>query len=435
MSLVTFSGRAAVSGRHESVCPRRANSPLHQLLIATAVFVMAASVAGCGSATVILWTNESEAAPIVELFNSQQRQYVVELRYEPDVSRALRLSEESADVVISESIEDMATARLFQPLDRLMNSTIDPDEFYAPLLSNGARSGKQRLLPLSFNLPLIYFSQADVGSQEGISLGIGEMRAAGIEFNELEESRAERIAFSPLWDGSFLYEMIRAGGLSVEEGESGEPVWSLDHLLGGVNEAIAWVVEDNGGEAIDAAFQEQYLYDPVIRLVQKRRILFGYDTSDSYFDRSDEARSELKFRWFGSEGNIQVLESIVYAGIPERAANREGAQALLAWLFDADLQTELLENNRRKRIDTFGIVGGFSSLWRVTERAIPEQYPDLRSIVPPAGRLSFPGPSPRHWKAVTATVVKPWLLREAAGQPQSRDLITSVSAWLLQQEE
>jgi hypothetical protein len=329
----------------------------------------------------------------------------------------------------------MATARLFQPLDRLMNSTIDPDEFYAPLLSNGARSGKQRLLPLSFNLPLIYFSQADVGSQEGISLGIGEMRAAGIEFNELEESRAERIAFSPLWDGSFLYEMIRAGGLSVEEGESGEPVWSLDHLLGGVNEAIAWVVEDNGGEAIDAAFQEQYLYDPVIRLVQKRRILFGYDTSDSYFDRSDEARSELKFRWFGSEGNIQVLESIVYAGIPERAANREGAQALLAWLFDADLQTELLENNRRKRIDTFGIVGGFSSLWRVTERAIPEQYPDLRSIVPPAGRLSFPGPSPRHWKAVTATVVKPWLLREAAGQPQSRDLITSVSAWLLQQEE
>ncbi|MBU8912773.1 MAG: hypothetical protein KOO61_02035 [Spirochaetales bacterium] len=411
-------------------------SPIRRRVLPHVVAIaLAGTLIGCGSATVVLWTDRSEVAPVVELFNAEQDRYVVELRYETDVSRALRMSEESADVVIAGSIEDASTARLFRPVDRLLGRAIDPDEFYEPLLANGSRSGKQFLLPLSFNLPLIYFSEWDVGTAGEISLSPEQMRAAGIEFNAIDEERADRIAFSPLWDGSFLYELIRFEGLVVEENASGEPEWPLDALLGGMNVAIAWVSDDNGGVAIDNVFREQYLYDPIIRLVQQGRILFGYDSSDSFFRRSDQARSGLQFRWLGSDHDIPVLESIVYAGIPVRATNRSGAEAFIAWLFDVDLQTELLANNRRKRIDTFGMVGGFSSLWRITERTIPDQYPDLRSSIPPGDWMRFPPPSPRHWAAAVETVVLPWLLREAAGQAQSRDLASSVSAWLLQQEE
>ena len=162
--------------------------------------------------------------------------------------------------------------------------------------------------------------------------------------------------------------------------------------------------------------------------------MFASDSSDSFLRRSDEARSGLQFRWLGNDQDIPVLESIVYAGIPVRATNRPGAKAFITWLFDVELQTELLANNRRKRIDTFGMVGGFSSLWRVTERVIPDQYPDLRSFIPPADWMRFPPPSPRHWAPVVESVVQPWLLREAADPAQSRDLASSVSAWLLQQE-
>jgi hypothetical protein len=396
---------------------------------------LAGTFIGCGSATVVLWTDRSEAAPVVELFNADQDRYVVELRYEPDVSRALRLSETSADVVIAEAIEDGSTARLFRPVDRLMGDTIDPDEFYGPLLANGSRSGRQLLLPLSFNLPLIYFSDPDVGETDGISMSPEQMRAAGVEFNAIDEERADRIAFSPLWTGAFLYELVRFEGLLVEENAAGEPEWSLDALLGAMNVAIAWVADDNGGVTIDGAFREQYLYVPIIRLVRQGRILFGYDSSDSFFRRTDETRSGLQFRWFGDDQNTPVLESIVYAGIPHRATNRPGAEAFLTWLFDVDLQTELLANNRRKRIDTFGMVGGFSALWKITERAIPDQYPELRSFIPPADWMRFPNASPRHWASVVENVVQPWLLREAAGQPQSRDLASGISAWLLQQEE
>ena len=406
-----------------------------RVLLPVIVLALVGIFIGCGSATVVLWTDTSEAAPVVELFNAEQDRYVVELRYEQDVSRALRMSEESADVVIARGIDDASTARLFRSVDRLLGGAIDPNEFYEPLLANGSRSGRQLLLPLSFNLPLMYFTDRNIRATDGISLSPDQMRAAGVEFNTIDEERADQIAFSPLWDGSFLYELIRFEGLVVEENAAGEPEWSLDALLGGMNVAIAWVADDNGGVTIDGAFQAQYLYDPIIRLVQQGRILFGYDSSDSFFRRSDAARSGLQFRWLGNEQDVPVLESIVYAGIPDRATNRSGAEAFITWLFDVDLQTELLANNRRKRIDTFGVVGGFSSLWRVTERAIPDQYPDLRSLIPPADWMRFPPPSPRHWGAVVETVVQPWLLREAARQPQSRDLASSVSAWLLQQEE
>ena len=412
---------------------RQSNRKTRMLCIST--LVMLGALSSCQPDVVVMWTDRAEAAPIVELFNASQDQYVVELKHETDVSRALRISESAADLVIAGSIEDLDTARFFRPLDRLMGKEIESGDFYAPLLSNGARSGRQMLLPLSFNLPLVYFKSSTLGGTEQTTLNPSGMRAAGADFNEMADGIATRLAFSPVWDSAFLYELIRYGGLVVEETESGSPTWSLDTLLAGINLATGWIDQDNGGVSVDDAFSRQYLYDPIIRLVQQDRVLFGFDSSNAYFQRTDEARRHLTFRWFGDEGRILALEPIVYAAITARSPNRRGAEAFLAWLFDPELQIELLSDNRRKRIDTFGVAGGFSSLWRVTERTLPRLYPELSARIPPASWLVFPPPSPRHWIDVVEAVVRPWLLREASGQPQARDLSSSVAAWMLQQEE
>jgi len=398
-------------------------------------FVAGAVLAGCQSETVILWTDSAEVAPIVELFNAEQDDYIVELTFESDVSRALRLAESYPDVVIAADIEDVATARLFRPLDGLLGRSIDPSEFYSGLLSTGSRSGKQRLLPVSFNLPLIYFAREEISSPDSITISPEEMREAATGFNEIDDDRASHLGYSPLWNGAFLYELLRYEGWSVQETPTGEPRWSLDELLRGINFARDWIANDNGGVNVDVAFKEQYLYDPVIRLVQQGRVLFGYDTSGSFFTKSDAARADLRYRWIGKEDDVHVLESSTYAGMPEGAGNRAGGDALLAWLFDVDVQRQLLEHNLQRRTDAFGVVGGFSSMWRVTERAFPEWYPELATMTPPASWLHFAPPSPRHWSSVRTAVVEPWLLREVAGRPQSRDLSSSVTAWLMQQED
>lgn len=403
---------------------------------ATALFLLSfLGLAGCSRTTVVLWTDRPEVAPVVEQFNAEQDEHVVELQYEQDASRSLRLTDSVPDVVIAGSLEDQSTAALFRSLDRLLKHDVVPEAFYQPLLASGYRSNNQLLLPVSFNLPLVYFAKGAVELDDGITLSPDQMREAGVSFTEIAEDGAERISFSPLWDGEFLYELIRLQGFNVTEDSEGNPQWSLDALLGGVNTAMAWIAEDNGGVAVDESFQDQYLYDPIIRLVQQGRVQFGYEASDVFFRRSDTARSNLEYRWLGEPGDVPVLETVVYAGIPRGSANRDGASSFLAWLLSNETQQRILANNRQKRIDSFGVLGGFSSLWKVTERMIPVSYPDLMYAVPPADWLRFPPPSPRHWAAARPVVVYPWLLREVAGQSQSRDLASAVSAWLLQQED
>lgn len=401
-------------------------------LLTIAAVVLA--VTGCADSRVVLWTDRADAAPAVEMFNHEQDRYVVELRYDTDVASALRRESTDADVVIAAAIEDQDTAGMFLSLERLIEGTLERDAFYQELLANGARSGRQRLLPLSFNLPLVFFRTETV-TGDTISLAPDDIRSASDTFNVIDEETAGQLAFSPMWNRAFLYELVRHFGFEALEGEDGEPVWELSDLLAGLSYATGWIENENGGQQVDAAFREQYLYDPVIRLVQEGRIQFGFDNSENYLRRSDESRRGLSFRWFGGPDKIRATESVVYAGVHESASNRAGAFAFLEWLFMEETQARILEENRRKRIDSFALVGGFSSLWRVTERVIPTEYPQLASLIPPASWLDFPGPLPRYWPAAVESVVQPWLMQEVSGQSQARDLTSTMRAWLLQQGE
>lgn len=388
----------------------------------------------CSPVRVVVWTNVPELAPTVELFNAAQTDHVLELVYEPALGSALRLAETPPDVVIGTAIEDAATAQLFESLDRIVRREIDADEFYGDLLAAGRRDDRQHLLPFAFNLPLVYFRRGVPQAGTPIAVTPSEMQERSAEFNRSSGDRAIAIAYSPVWEPSFLYQFLRVHGLRPHEAADGSPDWSDETLQSGINAARAWI-DLHGGAAADRAFAEEYLYDPTIQLVRRGRIAYGYERSDRYFSLSDQRRAGLGFRWLGDGETIPVLEDVVYAGIPVGASSRRGAERFLIDLFTVERQIEIVESALRKRVDAFGVAGGFSALWRVNEVHLPERYPVLSSMIPTAAQLRFPPPSPRHWHAIVNEVVEPWLVREVLALPQSRDLETNVRAWLLQQED
>ncbi len=400
-------------------------------LIATAAILV---LAGCSPTAVVLWTNVPDLVPAVELYNASQDDHVVELVYHTELASALRLAETRPDLVIGTSISDRATAGMMQPLDRLMRRELEEDAFYADLLASGVRNGRQHLLPVSFNLPLVYFAGGPVDAGTPIIIGPQEIRARGDEFNEARNGSWMRVAYSPIWNPAFLYQYLRTHGFVAREAQNGAPVWPIEALLGGISGAREWM-SDHGGLEADRAFQERYLYDPQIELVRRGRVAYGYHTSDRFLLLSDVRRAGLRYRWFGTTDEIRVLERIVYAGIPAGAASRRGAERFLADLFNVERQVEIMESTLRKRASVFGIVGGFSSLWRVTERHMPVLYPQLEGMIPPAGWLRFPPAQPRHWMNLVPQVVEPWLMREVAQAAQTRDLESSVRTWLMQQED
>lgn len=390
--------------------------------------------ASCSPVRVVVWTDVPEIAPTIELFNASQDDHVLELVYEPALGSSLRLAETPPDVVIGTAIEDAATAALFEPLDRIMRRSVDESEFYGTLLAAGRRDDRQHLLPLSFNLPLVYFRRGVPQADTPITITPAEMRARGEEFNQSAGERLVAIAYSPVWEPDFLYQFLRVHGLRPHESGDGSPEWSPQTLASGIEAARQWI-DQNGGTDADRAFADQYLYDPTIQLVRRGRIAYGYERSDRYFSLSDQRRADLGFRWLGNDEAIPVLEEIVFAGIPVGATSRRGAERFLTDLFTVERHVSIMESALRKRVDAFGVAGGFSALWRVNELHLPERYPELAAMIPSAARLRFPPPSPRHWHSIVDEVVEPWLVREVLALPQSRDLETNVTAWLLQQEE
>jgi hypothetical protein len=401
---------------------------------ALAVLLFVLLFAGCARTEVVLWTDVPELVPAVELFNASQEEHVVELVYEPELGSALRLAETPPDVVVGSYIEDRATAQLFQPVDRLLRRELRSESFYSDLLATGVRDGRHYLLPVAFNLPLVYFTSEVPAVGTPIVMAPEEMRRRGEQFNASEEDRWIRLAYSPIWSPEFLYQYLRLHGFTANEAEDGDPDWSFEALVSGISAAQDWI-DLHGGLESDLAFQEKYLYDPQIQLVRQGRVAYGYDTSAHFLGLSDRRREELDFRWLGTAESIRVLEGVVYAGIPEGARARRGAERFLVGLLSLDEQIELIESSRRKRVDAFGVVGGLSSLWRLNEEHLAAFYPELEGKIPPADWLTFPPASPRHWGELIAEVVQPWLIREVMGTPQSRDLEQSVQAWLLQQED
>jgi hypothetical protein len=172
----------------------------------------------------------------------------------------------------------------------------------------------------------------------------------------------------------------------------------------------SWIAETNLGYDQDSQFQLTYLYEPMPKLLDSGRILFYLTDSSSLFRKLEDQAEEADFRWLGAKERISVDEEILYFGIPKGSRNRRGARLFLTWVFQPETQSRLLEINQEKRLDTFGIAGGFSSLRIVNEREFPRVYRQLLGRIPPQEMLVFSKALPVNWGEQKERIVIPWLV-------------------------
>ena len=192
----------------------------------------------CSQTAVVLWTNVPEIVPAVERFNAAQEEHVVELFYKDELGRALRLAETPPDLVVGTYIEDRATATLMEPLDRLVRRELNEEAFYEDLLATGMRDGRHYLIPVSFNLPLIYFRGEVPDVSTPMIITPEEMQARGEGFNAQNDERYTRIAYSPVWNPAFLYQYLRLLGFTISEGAEGQPEWSFETVVAGDRKSV-----------------------------------------------------------------------------------------------------------------------------------------------------------------------------------------------------
>ncbi len=381
------------------------------------VLTAAVLLSSCGNSgrRIVIWSSCGEFAQYIELFNSTHDDIQAVLVYKQNPADSLPPAKDEMppDIIAGSWLRTDSTARNFKPLDYMFDRRrIVSASFYTPLLDSGKVGMSQYLLPVSFSLPAVIFSDSNRELvRQDYFMTLDEIRLTASEFNRKNRNGAfTRIGFSPLSDSSFLYFTAKIQGAAFRS-EKNRIVWDGERLDSSVQFIRSWVNGENSSAQEEEDFAFKYLFMPDYRKVTSGRTLFAYTTSDRLFKIMSDQDTELDYRWISDGMSIPLEDSFITMGIYRDTENQPGATEFLAWFFSAETQKALLERKSALRLDTelFGIAGGFSAVREVTEQILPVYYTRLLSNLPPAQMLEPPQELPPKWNSYRTTVVEPYI--------------------------
>ena len=387
------------------------------LLLATACLLLT----GCrkNKATeehrVVIWTSCSEFAQYIELFNKTHKDNRAILVYKDNSALSLPPAKDELvpDIIVDSWLRNEAFNRSFCSLDYLFDNQILTSEiFYSQLLEAGRRKHVQYLLPVSFNLPAIIFSNENKDLvTDSYTLTMQQIREISSPFNQKNKNDSyTRMGFTVLSNPDFTYLATKLNGVKFHE-EKGQIVWDEAKLQQTANLLKEWIVTDNGSVQIEEDFAFKYLFMPNYRQVTSGRTLFAYTNSASLFKMLKEQNLDIDYRWIVQDKSIPISDSLMMMGIYKDCNNKVGATEFIRWFFQSESQREILERKESMGLETemFGISGGFSSVRDVTEHILPVYYTHLLTNLPPSQMFSLPQILPPRWESYKSMVVEPYL--------------------------
>jgi ABC-type glycerol-3-phosphate transport system substrate-binding protein len=407
------------------------------LFLLAGVFALGSMALSCsadGNKVAVLWSDRPDFAFYGEYFNAAQDQYKVEVRYFDSPAQKLKSTDVYPDIVAGSWLKSASTRVFFKPLDGFFQgNSLSKSDFYSRLLAMGNIDGRQYLLPVSFNAPVVIFAH-EKGTllSNPFTVGLDEMKKLGKDYNIENGGVYTRMGFSPAWDDNFLF--ITATLFNASFREASPLAWdsaALDRAMVFMHD---WIHEANTNVQAEEDFTFKYFYDPPAKRVLSGRILFSCIGSDEFFTLREERWNNLDFRWLAERNTIPLTEGSVYLGLSKKGKSPKAAAAFLKWFFQLDTQRGLLEKSRDNRMFelSFGIGGGFSALRPVTEQVFPQFYPGLLGHMPPEDFLAPANILPGNWIILKERIILPYLhdrVRQA-GRDDVYPLERRIADWL-----
>lgn len=409
-------------------------------MVLALVYALLGSCGLLGPTVAELHSDTPEIALYAAKFNSSQTRYKIHVVFSKELAKDLVTTQAIPTLVIGRYLKSSNVRSRFQSLDYLFSElVINQNSFYPALLDLGNVDGRQILLPVSFNLPLIAFDKSDEDNREdSFLLSFSELEKSATAFNVLKRSAYVSMGFGPRWSPQFLYDVVRLYGTDFKEADPLK--WSKPALDNGIAYLQEWTRRANGSPEKEDEFSFKYLYTPGYKSVQEGRIKYASMESSSFFTIAEENRASLAFRWLGRDKKIPVQDDVVYAGICRGGKGKSAAEAFLKWFYAESTQKLFLEDSRQFRLmeRSFGVAGGFSAIKAVNEKLFPLFYPTLLGKLPPAEYLVPSGILPANWISLKKDVLLPFL-QIATGLNPPADLYGELDArikeWKKNQDE
>ncbi len=361
-----------------------------------------------------LWTNVPEMALCVEKFNTSQRDWQILLEYKDDPAAVLAGPGPKADLVIARGLATSAVKDGLVPLGFLFDGgNLSRTSFYKGILEAGQQGETYKLLPVSFDLPILIFSEKTVPDLPGFSVDLESLKSQNARFSVgLDGKSPTRMAFSPRWQ-SFGLTLLHLKGADFREGFQRTLTWDSSRLNEGLSMLHTW--PSPGWDQV-TEFQRKYLQSDPVLVLNLNRIQFFPSTLATFLSRPWQERRGLDFRFVDSRGLVAATDSTVWAGIPSSSLTRGAAEGFLAWLFRVDTQENLIRQTRAGDDRAFGLARGLSALVVPNGKALADGWPDTEGRMPRADQVAFWGELPADWSALKAAVIRPWLETPSASE-------------------
>ena len=364
-------------------------------LYATLLIIL--MTAGCGGRkTVRLLTDNLDSVPAVELFNRERNDFKVIVEYSDTPTEDL-LEGVQADIIIGKNLNSEIIAEKLAPL----NLNLSTPDIYKPLCVDGTDK-TARLLPLSFNLPIVVFPDKYSGTLSNpIIIDPEEIKLQGKKFNKSSNGAFVRLGFMPLRYDDFIY--FTALDFNAGFAVSGK-VFSYDNDN---IETCAWITDTNETTEMENNFQDKFGYIPDVKLLDDELILFSVTDLGGYFLLAEHDQKPLDFRYLAYDTCIPVKDP-VFIGIRRDSGRKRKAMIFIRWLTEPENQKKLLDYKISRHIDSFGFFGGFSSLNSVNEQFMTNYYPALLGRIPQEryfGKIDYTG---LNLPIIKRQVIVPW---------------------------
>lgn len=377
---------------------------------------------------IVIWTNCSEFAQYIELFNKTHKDNKAILVYKenPALSLPPEKDELPPDLIVGPWLGTGTPQKNYKSLDYLFDmQKLTSDLFYPQLLEAGKKHHVQYLLPVSFNLPAIIFSNNNKNYiTDSYTISLDQIKEVAGSYNQKDKKDAyTRIGFTPYSNEDFLYLATKLYGANFHE-EKNQIVWNDDNLKKTTDYLKNWIETQNTSTQKEVDFAFKYLFMPPHRQVDTNRTLFAYTTSNQLFRVVKEQNLNIDYRWIVEDKNLPIEDSFTTMGIYKKSKNQVGATEFISWFFQAENQRAILERKELFNLETenFGIANGFSSVRYVNEHVLPLFYTKLLTNVPSAQMLTVPPQLPARWTSYKTMVVEPYLKNVIAAENGITDI-------------
>lgn len=363
----------------------------------------------------VIWTSCSEFAQYIELFNSTHpnSQPILVYKENPALNLPPANDEETPDIIVGPWLKSDKLKSYFKPVNYLFErKNLSSDLFYPQLLESGKVKNTQYLLPVSFNLPTIIFSDENKEYiTDNYTLTIEQLRTIASTYNETTKSGAyKKMGFVPSSYDDFLYLTTKLNNVDFHQ-EKDSVVHNDANLKNTITFLKDWINTENTSYTTETDFAYKYLFMPDYRQVTSDRTLFSYTTSSKLFKILHEQDLNIDYRWISNGQTIPLEDDFMTLGIYKKCQNQPAASEFISWFFRPETQDAILDRKIKLHLNTesFGIAGGFSSVKEVTENIIPIYYTQLLSNLPPEQMLGTSPQVPARWESYKTIVIEPYI--------------------------